>query len=290
MSGGLFDRWQRATALALVLVSAAWLAGCASQPGGGATGSAGTSATSSEGGATTGNTTPPSAAEANATERRARVRLELAALHFGRGQYNTALDELKLALAANPDMPEAHGLRALIYASLGDAAVAEGAFKRALELNPRDADTMHNYAWFLCQQRRYDDAEATFLRTTALPNYGEVQRTLLAQGVCQARAGRWVEAERTLSRSYELDPSNPVTAYNLSDVLLRRGELERARFYVRRINQIPEAVTAQSLWLAARIERRLGNMEGLQDFGRQLRDRFPQSPETLQFERGRFED
>jgi type IV pilus assembly protein PilF len=289
---GLLDRWMRAAALAPVLLVGAWLAGCASQPGGGAApaGGAGTSATSSEGGATTGNTAPPTAAETNATDRRARVRLELAALHFGRGQYNTALDELKLALAANPDMPEAHGLRALIYASLGEAAVAEEAFKRALELNPRDADTMHNYAWFLCQQRRYDDAEATFLRTTALPNYGEVQRTLLARGVCQARAGRWVEAERTLSRSYELDPANPVTAYNLSDVLLRRGELDRARFYVRRINQVPEAVTAQSLWLAARIERRLGNMEGLQDFGRQLRERFPQSPETLQFERGRFED
>ena len=73
-------------------------------------------------------------------------------------------------------------------------------------------------------------------------------------------------------------------------LLLRRGELERARFYVRRINSLPDQVTAQSLWLAARIERRLGNMEGLQDFGRQLRERFPQSPETLQFERGRFED
>ena len=81
-----------------------------------------------------------------------------------------------------------------------------------------------------------------------------------------------------------------MTAYNLGDVLLRRGELERARFYVRRINQVPEAVTAQSLWLAARIERRIGNMDGLQDYGRQLRDRFPQSTEALQYERGRFDE
>jgi type IV pilus assembly protein PilF len=218
------------------------------------------------------------------------VRLELAALYFSRGQSNTALDELKLALAANPDMPEAYGLSGLIHASLGDAVTAEQSFKRALELNPRDGDTLHNYGWFLCQQRRYAEADATFQRATVLPNYGEVQRTLLARGVCQARDGRWADAERTLSRSYELDPSNPVTAYNLSDVLLRRGELERARFYVRRINQLPEAVTAQSLWLAARIERRIGNAEGVQDFGRQLRDRFPQSPEALQYERGRFDD
>jgi hypothetical protein len=51
--------------------------------------------------------------------------------------------------------------------------------------------------------------------------------------VCQARAGLWAQAERTLSRSFELDPANPVTAFNLAEVLLRRGELERARFYVR---------------------------------------------------------
>jgi type IV pilus assembly protein PilF len=108
--------------------------------------------------------------------------------------------------------------------------------------------------------------------------------------VCQARAGRWAEAERTLSRSYELDPANPVTAYNLSDVLLRRGELERARFYISRINAQPELSSAQSLWLAARIERRLGNMQGVQDFGRKLQERFPSSAEVLLFERGRFDE
>jgi type IV pilus assembly protein PilF len=108
--------------------------------------------------------------------------------------------------------------------------------------------------------------------------------------VCQARAGRWAEAERTLSRSYELDPANPVTAYNLAEVLMRLGELERARFYVRRINGVPEYVSAQSLWLAARIERRLGNTEAVAELGRQLRDRYPQSTETLQFERGRFDE
>ncbi|MBL8288182.1 MAG: type IV pilus biogenesis/stability protein PilW [Rubrivivax sp.] len=268
-----------------MLLSCAFIAGCATS-GGGAPALA--TATPGESGAPA---APPANPNDPATaERRARVRLELAALYFSRGQNNTALDELKLALAASPDLPEAHNLRGLIYASLGDAAVAEQSFRRALELNPRDGDTMHNYGWFLCQQRRYDDADATFQRAVELPTYGEAQRTLLARGVCQARAGRWVDAERTLSRSYELDPSNPVTAFNLSEVLLRRGELQRARFYARRINQVPEAVTAQSLWLAARIERRLGNMEGVQDFGRLLRERFPQSPEALQYERGRFDE
>ena len=230
------------------------------------------------------------AAEPADPERRTKVRLELAGLYFGRGQLPTALDEIKAALAAKPDLADAHALRGLVYASMGDARLAEESFQRALQLAPQDGGTMHNFGWFYCQQRRYAEGDALFERALAEPQYRDAARTLLAQGVCQARAGRWPEAERSLGRSYELDSANPVTAFNLSEVLLRRGELERARFYVRRINAVPEQITAQSLWLAARIERRLGNLDALQEQGRQLRERFPQAAETFQFERGRFDD
>ena len=46
---------------------------------------------------------------------------------------------------------------------------------------------------------------------------------------------------------------------NLSEVLYRRGDYERARFYIRRVNAIPSVSNAQTLWLAARIENKLGN-------------------------------
>lgn len=222
--------------------------------------------------------------------RSAQVRMELAGLYFGRGQYNTALDEIKLALAARPDLPDAFSLRGLVYSAMGETRLAEDNFLRALQLVPSDGGTMHNYAWFLCQQGRYAESEAQFNKALGQTQYRDIVRTYLAQGVCQARAGRWSEAERTLSRSYELDPANPATAFNLAEVLLRRGELERARFYVRRINAVANQSSAQSLWLAARIERRLGNIDAMQDLGRQMRDRFPQAPETLLYERGRFDE
>jgi type IV pilus assembly protein PilF len=223
-------------------------------------------------------------------DRRASTRLELASAYFSRGQITTALDEVKLALAARPDLPEALNLRGLIYAAMGETTLADESFRRALTVAPRNADTMHNYGWFLCQQGRFDPADAQFAQALAQPQYRTSSRTLLARGVCHARAGRWVEAEATLSRAYELDPTSPAAAYNLSDVLYRRGELERARFYIRRVNAQREVANAQSLWLAARIEHRLGNEVGARDLGRQLRDRFPQAPEALLFDRGRFDD
>jgi type IV pilus assembly protein PilF len=223
-------------------------------------------------------------------DRRARVRLDLATAYFSRGQYEVALDEVKLAVAARPDLAEAHNLRGLIYGALGEPKLAEEAFQRALQLAPRSGDTLHNHGWFLCQQQQYAQAQAQFERAIALPTYRDTARSLLAMGVCQARAGQMADAERSLVRSYELEPNNPTTAYNLADLLYRRGDYDRARFHIRRLNQQAELSNAQSLWLAARIEHRAGNRAAAADWGRQLRNRFPQSREAMAFEAGRYDE
>jgi type IV pilus assembly protein PilF len=223
-------------------------------------------------------------------QKRARARMELASAYFGRGQMTTALDQVKLALAADPLYGEAFNLRGLIYANLGEHVLAEESFKRALQINPRDADAMHNYGWYLCQQKRYPDAYAMFGQALAIPQYRGAARTLLAQGVCQAYAGQLEDAEASLSRAYELDPLSPFAATNLAEVLYRRGEYQRARFYVRRVNAQHDVSNAQTLWLAARIEAKLGNHQGATEFGTQLRNRFPESREASAFARGAFDE
>jgi type IV pilus assembly protein PilF len=222
--------------------------------------------------------------------KRAGVRMELAAAYFGRGQMTTALDQVKLAIAASPNLSEAYNLRGLIYANLGDERLAEESFRRALQINPRDADVMQNFGYYLCQKKRFPESNAMFEQALAIPQYRDAPRTLLTQGVCQAQAGQLPQAEATLLRSYQLDPGNPSTAVNLSEVLYKRSDFERARFYVRRVNTQPDVANAQTLWLAARIEHRLGNERAVQEFGGQLRGRFPESRETASFARGAFDE
>jgi type IV pilus assembly protein PilF len=190
----------------------------------------------------------------------------------------------------HPNLPGAHNLAGLIHAALGQDAQAEESFRIALQRDAADGAAMHNYGWFLCQRRRYAEAFTQFDRAMALPEYRDVIRTLVTKGVCQGNANLLGEAEKTLSRAYQMDPGNPVAAMNLALVLYRQGEYERARFYVRRVNATPELVNAESLWLAARIEHRLGNRGGVNELGRELLQRFPRSPEAANFERGRFDD
>lgn len=222
--------------------------------------------------------------------RRARVRLDLAAAYFGRGQMKTALDEVKLALEADPRLGAAHNLRGLIHAALGENEQADESFRRALAIDALDIDALQNYGWFLCQRKRYGEAEARFAQALAVPSNPNAARTWLAQGVCQIRAGGLDAAERSLMRAYELDAGNPTIAFHLAEVLLRRGEPERARFYIRRVNSVPARISAQSLWLAVRIEHKLGNRTGVQDLGAQLSSRFHESREAVAFQRGQFDE
>jgi len=232
----------------------------------------------------------PTASDETDASRRASVRLELAGAYFSRGQMTTALDEVKKSIAANPNVAAAFNLRGLIYGNLGDHQLAEESFRRAMQLDPKDADVMQNFGWYLCQRDRYAEADVLFSRALAVPQYQESARTLLTQGVCQARGGKPEEAERTLVRAYALEPGNPAVAVNLSEVLYRKGDVERARFYIRRVNAVPSFVSAQTLWLAARIENKIGNAQGAADFSEQLRNRFPQSPEATALAEGRFNE
>jgi type IV pilus assembly protein PilF len=221
--------------------------------------------------------------------KRARIRLELASSYFAEGKTEIALDELKQVLAIDPNYSEAYDLRGLILMRLGDQRAAEESFRRAIALNPRNADTMHNYGWLLCQQARYPEAESSFQQALAIPLYGGRTKTFLAMGVCQARAGQLAAAEASLKHAYELDAGNPVTGYNLSRVLYMRGDYERARFYIRRINN-SELANAESLWLGIKVEHRLNDQESLGQLAEQLRKRYPNSRERGLLDRKAFDE
>ena len=238
----------------------------------------------------TGDDDIKTASDQTTADRLSNTRMELAVAYLGRNQPTDALDQVKQALQAKPNNPAAYGLRGLIYASLGDNEKADESFQRALQLAPHDGDLMHNYGWYMCQQRRWADANAEFSQAIAEPSYRQVPRTMLVQGICQLRADKPQEAEKTLARAYELDPANPTIAVNLAEVLYRNGQYERARFYIRRVNGKQELANAQTLWLAARIEHRLGQQEQVNGLGAQLHNRFPEAPETVLFEKGKFDE
>jgi len=263
--------------VATCLVAAAGaLSGCA----GGAAGGAGQGAQGVE---------PITESDEPEARKRARIRLELASGYFEAGQTTVALDEIKQSLAADPSFGAAFVLRGLVYMRLNDLPLAEDSFRRALQINARDADALHNYGWLVCNQKRYREAIQMFDGALSNPTYGGRAKTLMLKATCQLRMGDPVEAEATFARAYELDPANPYVGYNLANLEYQRGDLTRAQFVIRRLNN-SELANAETLWLGIKIERRLKNNDVVDQLAQQLSRRFPKSREWGSYQRGAFDE
>jgi type IV pilus assembly protein PilF len=230
-----------------------------------------------------------SAADRSDASQRARLRLELATGYLENGQTSVALDEIQRALVADPAFVPAHVLQGLAYMRLPNERLAQESFERALQLDPRDPDALHNQGWLLCQQDRHEQALTFFARALALPSNPGQAKTWMAQGICQVRLGRPAPAEASFLRSYELDASHPVSSFNLAALLHRRGEDKRARSFIQRLNQSNMA-NAETLWLGVRVERRLRNTGAMEQLAQQLGQRYPQSPEWALYQRGAFDE
>lgn len=221
--------------------------------------------------------------------RRSRIRLELAAGHYQQRNYSTALNELREALSIDPDYPAAYGMLGLVYMDLNDPAKAEASFKKALELSPGNSDITNNYGWFLCQTGRAKEAIPLFEKAASDKVYSSPSKPLHNAGICLLRVGDDAGAEQYLQRAFNVDPRNPVAMFNLSEIYLRRQDFEKAQFYSQRLIKSFDP-SAQTLWLALRVERARGNRDGYLSLGSQLRRQFPGSREATLLREGRVNE
>lgn len=233
---------------------------------------------------------PGSAAETE-VHRLAKTRLQLAALHFEEGRIEVAMGEVAQALQAYPRYVDAFNLKGWMHLSQRDYQAANDSFAHALAMRPNDADTLYNLGWLNCQQKKFAEADRQLTASLEAPraNGASNVRTWLAKGVCLRQAGALEQALIALEKAHEIEPGNPMIAYSFSEVLFAQGQIERARFYVRRINN-GQWASAQSLWLGIKVERRLGDTVAMRQLADQLNKRFPNSKEWQRFERGAFDE
>ena len=222
--------------LAGVLVA---LAGCAAQPAG-PVGNTGTIV-----------------GEPSAPRNRARIHTELATLYYARGNMGVALEELRTAVAADPSYATAHGVLGLVYKELRENTLAEESYRRALGYAPGDPDINHNYGWFLCQIGREGEAQPYFRRALDNPLYATPARTFAAAGICALRAGELAAAEDNLERALRIEPNLPIALLQSAQLRYRQGRYDEARRLLVRHASVTQP-SAESLWLALRVERRLG--------------------------------
>lgn len=210
----------------------------------------------------------------------AQVHTELAGLYFERAQAGIALEEIGLALEADPDYAPAYNMRGLVHMSLREDTEAEADFQKSLRIDKNDSDTHNNYGWFLCQRGREKESIPHFMAAVKNPLYLTPGRAYLNAGVCSRQAGNNKDAEEFVQKALMVQPGMPQALLTMAELNFANGDYVSAKKYFARFSQNSENLTAEQLWLAVRIERKMGDRNSEASYSMQLRKRFPDARET----------
>lgn len=204
---------------------------------------------------------------------------ELGIAYMRRGDLAIAQTKLDRALQENPDDPDVHSARALLFARLDDPKQADREFREALRLAPKNPDFQNNYAIYLCSIGRIDAGVQTFLRAAHNPLYLTPELAYDNAGVCLRGAHHDVEAAQMFADALATRPGFAQALWQLADLNFSQGKLAQARqeidSYLASNQETPDL-----LLLAVKVTRAQGDRLDAQLYARRLQLDFPDSAQA----------
>jgi type IV pilus assembly protein PilF len=221
------------------------------------------------------------------SQRSAKIHTELANLYYERNQLGVALEEVRQALAAEPAYAPAFSARGLVHMALHENKEAEEDFRHSISLDDSNSESHNNYGWFLCNSGREQESVKEFLTALKNPLYATPERAYLNAGLCSQKAGNAKDAETYLQRALLLMPDMPEARLGMARLDFAKGDYTAAKLnFDRYAHAAPDSLTAETLWMAIRMERRLGDKAAEESYALQLSRRFPDSNETRMMTQG----
>lgn len=211
-----------------------------------------------------------------------RLNAQLGANYLQQGNLQQAKEKIDKALDQDADNPSAHAAAGLLNMRLNEPDLARRHFETALDLDPSNPQVQNNYGTFLCDQGEHAEGIRHFLKAAENPLYETPAYAYANAGRCAREAGRADEARGYLRRALDANPRMASALYALADLEMEQGRPEHAGRYIGRYHEVARA-GPESLWLAVRVQRALGNAEAAREHGVRLLRDFPESDQADRF-------
>jgi type IV pilus assembly protein PilF len=168
---------------------------------------------------------------------------------------------------------------ALLQDRMGKLDTAEVHYRRALELDPQDPGAHNNYGVFLCKRKRHAEADSHFRQAVENPLYLTPGAAYENAGLCALGVPDKGKAMGYFRQALRANRNLPTSLLQLAQLHFADRQYEEAQAYLARHNKLAPP-TPESLWLGARIERAMGNLDREADYVKRLRSDFPDAEET----------
>jgi type IV pilus assembly protein PilF len=234
--------------------------------------------------------TPAAAADKKADlKKAAEVNAQLALTYLKQGDLVAARDKIERALDQDPRTAQTQMAAGFVYDRLGQDRKAAEHFEQAVKLDRDNADVLNNAAVFQCRKGDRKKGEEYFLRAAQSPLYRTPDVAYSNAGRCARADGRPKDAERYFRESLAIRPDQPDVLFELAELMYEGGSDLQARAFLQRYS-VSGQVTPEFLWLGYQVETRLGDSAAAADYAQRLRSEFATSPQAgllFDSERGR---
>lgn len=209
----------------------------------------------------------------------ARLNGQLAIAYLRQGDVATAKEKIDKALGQNPKEGSVQLAAGLVYEALHDLDTADRHFSEALRLEPKNPEMMNMYAVFLCRRGHYAQGQKLFEQAAGNPVYATPEVAFANAGVCARSAKDLPRAEELFRRALRSRADYPDALLQLADLSFERGNGLGARALLERYFAVAPP-SAESLYLALRVERLLGDQQAAERYGAQLLKEYPESTQA----------
>ena len=161
------------------------------------------------------------------------------------------------ALSLNSEEPDSlHGM-ALVYQSEGEDALAEEYFRKALSDGEQFSVARNNFAAFLYENRRYDEACQQLKITVSDTLYFNRQLAFENLGLCERKRTQWKQAEQAFSRALDLNEHSARALLEMAEVKQIQNKPLDAWIYLNKHFKVAKT-TERSLMLGIHLAEILG--------------------------------
>lgn len=204
--------------------------------------------------------------------------VQLGVRYAQQGEMERAKMKLLLALKQAPDWAPAFDAMAYYQDLVGNEAIADDYYRKALAIAPHSGSSLNNYGVFLCRHKHYQAAVTQFVKAVSDPNYLSTAQAYENAGLCAMAIPELSQAAGFFQKALLNDPQMVMPLLELADIRYQQGQYGEAQNYLSRF-QAEGQQNARSLWLGIRIAQKLGQAMQVTRGMALLREKFPASSE-----------
>ncbi|NND69483.1 MAG: type IV pilus biogenesis/stability protein PilW [Halioglobus sp.] len=211
-------------------------------------------------------------------------RVALARRYIGEENWEDARRNLDLAREIDANSPGVHGAFGLLYQRTGEYELAEEHFRKAIRLDSKQTRTRNNYAAFLIDRKRFEEAEEQLEYVVRDSLYGERARAFTFLGYTRLQLDDSAGAQEALERALAMEPRDAFALLEMAHLTFAADDYSQARRYYEGYRKTVRQQSARALWLGIRLARQSGNKDAEASYALALANRFPNSPEHEAYE------